>query len=322
MRWKSQVRYFLAWSSIPPCLVLYRWLYRVAIWIAVQAFRRCPGIVAVYLCRGGAKKEITPGVSDIDFILIVGPDAAERKQVERVFSRLQTLSFGLIPYHHTFVLDEPELHFLWRTTPFRRYLFEEGKSTWLLLHGRDVRSSLPQMTELERTASCFAYMNYWWAEFADFLLQNENCRRDPILRRSVCFKAVADVANALHALRTGEFCYSRSEALEREDTPLCRRLQAASASRIPSRDPAIEEEVYRCLLKAFLDLWDTFRRRPSCWSMAGLLKPLSPRPRRPKRRWRNRHLSKSAAIWPRSGGRNAWLRISSGAPSIRSTAAC
>jgi hypothetical protein len=274
--WKTKVRYFLAWSSIPPCLAVYRWLYGLAIRISVLLFRQCPGVVALYLSRGGARDDITPGVSDIDFILIVGPDAAQRRRAERVFCRLDKCSAGLIPYHHTFVLNEPELHFLWRTTPVRRYLFEEGKSGWRLLHGRDVMPGLPAMTDLERTSSCFSEMHYWWMQFADFLLQNERCRHDSILRRSVCGKAVPEVLNALRALRSGEFCYSRSEALRREDSPLCRRLREAAVPRCPRRDPELEGEVYRFLVGVFLDLWDTFREAPFLAVFPGVTQTVEP----------------------------------------------
>ncbi|HTP86651.1 MAG TPA: hypothetical protein VMJ34_06880 [Bryobacteraceae bacterium] len=274
--WKTKVRYFLAWSSISPCLAMYRWLYWFAIWIAELSFRPCRGVVALYLSRGGARNQITPGVSDIDFVLIVGPDAAERRRAERVFRRLDKISAGLIPYHPSFVLNEQELHLLWRTTPVRRYLFEEGRSGWRLLFGRDVRPGLPAMSDLERTSSCFSEMHYWWMQFADFLLQNENCRHDLILRRSLCGKAVPEMLNALRALRTGEFCYSRAEALRREDSPLCRRLRAAAAPRLPRPDPELEEEVYRFLVGVFLDLWDSFAEAPFLAVFPGVTQTVEP----------------------------------------------
>jgi hypothetical protein len=104
-------------------------------------------------------------------------------------------------------------------------------------------------------------MSYWWVQFALFLLENEEFRRDPILRRSIVIKAVSEVASTFRAMQTGEFCYSRTESLQRENTPLSRKLLAA-APRIPRPDPAIEEEAYRYLIATLLNAWDTFRQKP------------------------------------------------------------
>ncbi|HEY3439518.1 MAG TPA: hypothetical protein VGK29_02145 [Paludibaculum sp.] len=260
--WKTKVRHFLVQSSFQPLLSVYRWMYRVAISASALVFRRCEGIVALYLCRGCTKNEITPGVSDIDFILIVGPDARQRRRAETAFRYLQIFSAGLIPYHPSFVMNEEELNYLWRATPVWRYRFQEGKQNWSLLQGRDALAALPPITDMERTASCFGEMNYWWAQFAEFLVQNESYRADIVLRKSICFKAVAEVLNALHGLRHGEFCYSRMEALRREDTELCRKLLAGAEQRVPRRDKAVEEEAYRFLVESFLGLWNTFRDRP------------------------------------------------------------
>jgi hypothetical protein len=260
-RWKSRVRHFLVWSSVPPLIGFYRWIYRLAIWGAAQAFRRCRGVVAVYLSRGCAKNDITPGVSDIDLVVIAGPSEDKRQQAENLFQRLQTVTGGLIPYLPSFVMTEHELPLRWKNTAVRRYQLIEGRSVWRLLHGREVRGILPPMTELDRIGACFAGMSYWWVQFALFLLENEEFRRDPILRRSIVIKAVSEVASTFRAMQTGEFCYSRTESLQRENTPLSRKLLAA-APRIPRPDPAIEEEAYRYLIATLLNAWDTFRQKP------------------------------------------------------------
>lgn len=262
MAWKTKARYLLAWSSFPPLSFIYRRMYEFAIWISVLLFRQCRGIVSVYLTRGCTKRQITPGVSDIDFIVVVKPDARQRQRVESVFRYLDIFSGGLIPYHDIFVVNEEELHYRWHTTPLWRYRYQEGKFNWSLKHGRNVLAALPPITASERTSSCFTEMHYWWTQFVDFLLQHEIYRHDVVLRRSLCFKAVAEVLNALHALRTGEFCFSREEALRREDSPLCRKLRENAKQRVPRRDKALEQECFRFLVQSFLDLWIEFRDHP------------------------------------------------------------
>ncbi len=237
-------------------------MYRIAIRTSVYLFRRCPGILSLYVTRGCSKGEIKPGVSDIDFFLVVGLDARERQRAESVFRWLQILSAGLIPYHPSFVVNEKELRYLWDTTPLWRYRFQEGKRNWSLTYGRDSLSALPDMTETARVSSCLSELYYWWAQFIGFLLQNERYRDDVLMRSSICVKAVAEVLNALHALRTAEFCYSRDEALRREDSPLCRKLRALAAQRVPRRDKAVEEECYRFLVNSFLELWKEFPDHP------------------------------------------------------------
>jgi hypothetical protein len=260
--WKSKARYFLAWSSGPQLLPIYRRMYRLTIGMAVLMFRNCRGIRAAYLSRGCSKGEITPGISDIDFVLIVNGDARQRQRAENVFRLLQIVTAGLIPYHPAYVLTEEELHYRWRNTPYWRYRLQEGKSNWSLLQGREALSSLPVISDIERTTSCCAEMNYWWVQFCDFILQNEKYRDDFVMRNSTCYKAVAEVLNARHALNTGEFCYSKEEGLRRADSQLARKLLDAAAKNFLGADRSLEQETYRFLIDAFLDLWDGFRDDP------------------------------------------------------------
>lgn len=260
--WKSKVRCFLAWSSSPRLLPIYMHLYRLAIGMAVLMFRKCRGIRAVYLCRGCSKSEITPGISDIDFILIVDDDAQQRQRAENVFHVLQISTAGLIPYHPVFVMTEEELRYRWQNTPYWRYRLQEGKSNWSRLRGCDALGSLPAISGIERTASCCAEMNYWWVQYCDVILQNAKYRDDFVMRNSICYKAVAEVLNARHALNTGEFCYSKEEALRREDSQLSRKLLDTVAKRFLRADRTLEEETYRFLIRTFLDLWGGFRDNP------------------------------------------------------------
>ena len=263
LRWKSRVRYFLAWSSsFGPLLAFYRWAYRAIIAFAVALFRRCDGIRALYLVRGCSKKEITPGVSDIDFIVIVNDDARQRRRAESVFSLLQTLTASLIPYHPAWVRTEEALDYMWRNMPLWRYRLQEGKSNWSLLLGRDVLASLPAINDMDRRTACFGEMNYWWVQFCDFILQNDKYRHDNLIRNSICYKAVAEVLNARHALISGEFCYSKEDALRREDSPLTRKLLATRADRRLESDKALEQQCYRFLIAAFSEVWDRFRDDP------------------------------------------------------------
>jgi hypothetical protein len=260
--WKSKLRYFLAWSSIPPVLSLYKLAYWLAIRVSVLAFRRCRGIRAVYLARGCSKNEITPGVSDIDFILIVNDDARQRQQAETVFHTLQILTAGVIPYHPAFLMTQEDMLYRCQSMGLWRYRLQEAKSNWSLLHGREALSALPEISGIDHTSGCCGEMNYWWAQFSDFILHSDKYRDDFVMRNSICYKAVAEVLNARRAMDTGEFCYSKDEGLRREDSPLSRKLLDSAAKRFLQPDRALEEEAYRFLIASFLDLWRGFPDKP------------------------------------------------------------
>ncbi len=239
---------------------LYRWGYGRLIALAGYVLRGSEGCESLYLSRGCSKQEIVPGLSDIDLIVVVreGP----RGEIERRFRFLQAVSGGLIPYDPAFVLTEAEMRYRWESTPLWRYRYQEGKENWRLLWGRDARALLPEMSEQERKASCVGEMNYWWVQFARFVLGDGPESRDTIVRNSICYKAVAEVLNARHTLRTGEHCYAKAEALRREGSELARRLLQKAEGRFLGRDRKLEQAVFAFLVEFFRELWGRFAEDP------------------------------------------------------------
>jgi hypothetical protein len=261
-RVKACVRLFLVWSSIPAVARLYRIVYSLLIALAVRVLRSSPGAVAVYLTRGCGKQEILPGLSDIDLLVIVSGGAPKRERVERSFHTLQTLSAGLIPYHPSFVMTPEELRYRWDSIPYWRYRLQEGKANWRLLHGSDVRPMLPEMSDIERKTSCAAEMNYWWVQFARFVMHGGTYADDNVMRNSICYKAVAEVLNARRAMLTGEYCYSKTDALRRENSELARRLLKNASHRHLGRDRELEDATYRFLVESLCDMWGRFANDP------------------------------------------------------------
>lgn len=242
---------------MPGVAGLYRWLYRLAIAGAARVLRGSPGCAALYLSRGCSKGEIVPGLSDIDLIVIAGPGSTAG--LERRLRMLRRLSAGLIPYDPAFLLTAEELRYRWDQTALWRYRYQEGKSNWRLLCGTDALSALPEITPMQRKAACVAEMGYWWVQFARFVIADGS---ETILRNSICYKVVAETLNARHALRTGEFCYAKAEALRREDSALAQSLARKAQDRYLGRDEALEEEAYRFLAGVFGEVWERFGRDP------------------------------------------------------------
>ena len=228
--------------------------------VAASALGRHEGVVAVYLARGCAKDRIVPGVSDIDLVVVTRSEGPEADAVRRTFRGLQHLTGGLVDAYARLVQSRDTLERRWRSAAAWQFHLQEGRSTWKLLHGRDVLPGLPPLTDAQRRRSCHAEMNRWWLSFARALLQSPARQADVMTRNVTCFKSVSELLNAEHALRTGEYRYVRDAALE--DAAMPARLRRLSESRFLSRDDEVVEETLRFLIARFVGLWDDFAQRP------------------------------------------------------------
>ena len=259
---KRRLRHFLVWSSVPPFIWVYRGIYRFLAWSAITIVRRHRGVVAIYLSRGIAKNEINPGISDIDIFIVTADDGPDRTAVQRTLNLLAIVTGKLIDYNPTLVTSLENLNYRWENSPVWRYRYREGKITWKLVHGKDVLENLPEVDEALMPSSCWAEMNHWWVRFADFLLKPGGYYRDKLMRNVTCYKAVSEVANARHALETGEYIYSRPAGLERSGSPLAAKLKLLAGGRYLARDDKLAEETYRFLVDAFQSAWEGFRGKP------------------------------------------------------------
>ena len=252
------MRQFIIWSSRPPLSSVYKMMYRVTVRFAVLILRRYQGTVAIYLCRGCAKHEITPGISDIDFAVVTANDANVRRSIQKACRILGIITGNLIDYFPNLVTTLEIMEHRWNTSPAWQYRYQEGRTTWKLLYGIDVLSTLPELNEIQRKASCYAEMNHWWVRFADFLLKPGRYSEDVVMRNMICYKAVSELVNAQWALRTGEYRYSRAEGLKATDTALARKLIRVAERRYLISDDLLMDEVYRFLLDFFHELWEDF----------------------------------------------------------------
>ncbi len=259
---KRRLRRFVVWSSRPPLTSVYQEMYQVMIRLAVLVLKRYQGIVSIYLCRGCAKNEITPGISDIDLLVVTKNNSEEKQSIQKAYHALGATTGHLIDYYPRLVVTRKTFECPWRTSPLWQYRYHEGKTTWKLLYGTDVLSSLPGLTETQRKSSCYAEMNQWWLRFAYLLFKAEGYHQDVIMRNVICYKAVSELLNAHRALRTGEYEYSRAAGLKGDDTPLAKKLAHIAARRFLTPDDRLMDETYDFLLTFFVKLWDGFRDHP------------------------------------------------------------
>lgn len=262
LMWKRELRRFVVWSSRPPLAALYQWMYRLMIRLAAVVLRRRRGIVSIYVCRGCAKDDITPGISDIDLMVVTTNDNAEKRAIQKACQVLGTITCRLIDYYPNLVTTRETLEHRWHTAPAWQYRYHEGRSTWKVLHGTDILSCLPPLTETQRRTSCYAEMNRWWLLFAHSLFGSDTYLQDAIMRNVTCYKAVTELLNAHWVLRTGEYRYFRAAGLEGNDTPLAAKLADIEARRFLDSEGQLVEDTYHFLLQFFTDLWDSFRADP------------------------------------------------------------
>lgn len=236
-------------------------MYRVIVRFAVLVLQRYRGILSIYVCRGFAKNEITPGISDIDLALVTTNDDKDWRSVQKACRVLGIITWNLIDDSPKLVMTLEALEHRWQTDPCWQYRYHEGKTTWKLLYGTDVLNPLPELTEIQRKSSCYAEMNHWWVRFVDLLLKPGAYHQDVLMRNVTCYKAVSEVLNARRALLTGEYRYSRAAGLD-DDTPLVKKLAHIAERRFLTADDQVMDETYLFLLALFVELWEGFKERP------------------------------------------------------------
>ncbi len=209
---KLLVRRFVLATSFPPLLQLYRSVYRLVTAITVRMFRRYGAIKTIYLRRGGARGEILPLVSDIDFALIVvGLADSDRADL---FDRYNSLvRWTTLLDKSLEVYDEEAFFRTFQTNDYSKLRFTEGKGTWKLLYGRDYVRELPEISTEELAGGFYTEIKVWWALFGWRFFQARKYSDETVTRNNVCFKTVSEVLKMDLGLHTGERILSRREAL-------------------------------------------------------------------------------------------------------------
>lgn len=262
-RLKRRLRRLVVWSARGPVDGLYRRLYALVIDAAAAALARFPGVAAIYLIRGAAKDGVMPGISDVDLVVITEDDADD-EPVRRRFRALGTLTRHTIDYNYNFLHTRAAVRERWRTSPVWQAMYLAGRHSWRLLRGTDVLAALPPLGETQRRGACHAEMSHWWLLFARQVLTSTAAASDPVMAGSMAYKTATEVANAFHAVATGEPAGSRAVGLERLDAGLADRLRAAHARRFLRIDDALLDDVLRYVLDTFVRHWAAFAARPFC----------------------------------------------------------
>jgi len=270
---KPVIRWWLAATSFPPFIWLYRAVYELLVRLAVIRFKAFPGTRAIYLRRGFASGELIAGLTDIDLTVIGEFDAEEEKRLTRSYRRLASLVPLFDPGE---IAETPErLRRRYQTNPHFQFRFSEGRQTWKLLFGRDYIRELPPLDPEKAFDGYVMEIKVWWSRFARFAFCSERLRADKVFTNSTCYKAVAEILRVEGLLGGEGLAYSRKQAIEdaqqRQDGAsgaFLDRLRKSAARRHLRYDGAIVEDTTQYLLRRAAGLHGHLESHPG-WRPAG-----------------------------------------------------
>jgi hypothetical protein len=254
---KPLIRRFVLLTSFPPFLQIYRLFYEVVTRLALLIFKKYPAIKAVYLRRGGARGEILPLVSDLDFAVIQKRmNEEDKKSLRRSYERLARATTVL---DQSLEVYDEEAFYKHYESKRRRYRIIEGKETWKLLYGKDYLSDLPALPLEELYGGIYNEITIWWTLFIWRLLQVRKNLNEEVIQNSVCYKAVSEILKMDLAFNHSILTFSRSEALKRAKAYLCdnertlvEKLETLARKRFLINDAGIVDDTKDFLLN-YLD---------------------------------------------------------------------
>ena len=260
-RLKNLLRRFVLATALPPFDKVYRWIYDLVIRAAVRILSADKAVRSVYLRRGYAKGEWLPGLSDLDFLVIVDSlDDSDKERLLRRYSRFSTLA--VLPDDILEIREEQSLVAL-LDDPIKKYRIVEGKATWKLLFGKDYIADIPELPITDLVSGFYTEVAVWWAIFSWQLLQSKHNQEEPVVCNSICYKAVAEILKVDLALNLCTLTFSREEALAQakthlpcEDLRLVEKLESIAKRRYIRKDNLVLDETLGFLLRYINSLHD------------------------------------------------------------------
>jgi hypothetical protein len=210
--WPGRLRRLVLATSVPPLLWLYRCWYALARALVVRRLRRFPSVVALYVRGGGGRGELIPLVSDLDFVVVVrDAPPVELRRLREAYAgaarRTRVLDRSPV------VIEEEQLRRL-HAVPRRQVWIAEGKTTWRLVHGRDVVAALPDLHPRDIQPGLLQEMRVWWARYAACAIRDPRRRRETVALNVIGYKAVSEMLGLAAGLEGRPLVFSRAAALE------------------------------------------------------------------------------------------------------------
>jgi predicted nucleotidyltransferase len=260
---KLLIRRFVLATSFPPFLQVYRVFYELVTLMALRIFKKYPAVKAVYLTRGGAKKEVLPLISDIDFVIITKRmNEEDKRELHLAYDKLAQITTLLDKNIEVF--DEDMFYKNYEVNDYFQYRFVEGKKTWKLLYGKDYLADLTELPIEKMYGGFLTELRVWWSLFAWRFFQARKYNDEAVTRNNACYKAVSEILKMNLALNHGILEFDRKKALELskpqfkgKELAFLDKLEKKAKVGFRSNEPSILDETNDFLI-SYLDrfYWD------------------------------------------------------------------
>ncbi len=244
--------------------------------MALRIFKKYPEIKSVYLRRGGAKGEILPLVSDIDFAVIGEQmDEEDKRELYQDYDRLARATTLLDQTLELY--NEETFYNHYKTNDYFQYRFMEGKDTWKLLYGKDYLAELPALPVEKMYGGFYTEIKVWWSLFAWRLFQARKYNEEALTRNNICYKTVSEILKMNLALNHGILVFDRREALRRskpqfngKERVLLDKLENTAQKRFRINDEGILNETKDFIINYLNRFYGEFQNHPCARSLKNI----------------------------------------------------
>ncbi|MEO2049153.1 MAG: glycosyltransferase family A protein [Pirellulales bacterium] len=213
----------LSFSSLQPSLA---WIYRIASQLIAWRLKSIPSVRSVYIIRGIAKGEGIPGLSDLDFIVLVEETDTDQivRRIRHCYGTFCLFIPFLAPVRELGIYTLPEL--IRRTRENSAYAYRCAEAnTWKLLAGEDLTKRLPSRDAKSLILPLMKELDIWWAYLTSSLWGSPHSNPQYVCNYQL-FKSIGEMCRALCFLLDGTLLPNRMSAISRvsalySDNPWC-----------------------------------------------------------------------------------------------------
>lgn len=199
-------------TNVKPFCWLYRLYYQLALKKITQTFKDHPDIVGVYLIAGMASGDWTPGLSDIDLIIIVNNNQGSKQRVGKSYEHLsRSIPVIKIDEQNIYTVDEIKLWYQQSNFYLKYKIFTECKEQGKLLCGIDILDEYEELTGLQKNEPAIGQLEFVWYTFLKGLLLAP--RLSPLQLNYRCYKVTCDMCKVLLSAH-GQRIFQRKKALD------------------------------------------------------------------------------------------------------------
>ena len=283
---RNWLKHLVVATSFPPFRQGYTLLYRAIAWWVARYLAKDPHVGAIYLRGGGTRGELTPGVSDIDFMVVLHPDTQLPsypllrlgifipfgKRYKKLLTWLPMLDKG-IGFVPALFLAEQAL-----TSHQRRYAFLELQHSGQLLHGQDyIAQCMPEIPvpiKQDATLACIEARWHWF--FGNFVHQAGK-PIDDISLNSMCYRYICDGLRFMEGFHSGTMNAKRAGVLNRhwstfnkKDQDFAHQLNKLAQKGFRGKPNTVVESSLGFLLRQFDAFYGQLAQDPFAQPLAAL----------------------------------------------------